>query len=85
MEEQNMTEKYNKIDIIPLWQRIPVFVIALPLLLVVMPIVMVFIAFGIEVGIVVIMLEFLFTGRSKTNSEVTFGITKKETKDESDK
>ena len=85
MEEQNMTENCNKIDIIPIWQRIPIFVIALPLLLVIMPIVMVLIAFGLEVGIVVIMLEFLFTGQSKTNSEVTFGITKKETKDESNK
>lgn len=81
MEEKNITEKDSKIEILPLWNRIIIFVIMLPVLLVMMPIIMLFLAFAFEVGIVVIMVEFLITGESKVDTAVTFG-TEKENKNE---
>ena len=67
MEETIITESVEKNEIVPVWGRIVIFVVGLPLMLLFMPIVMLFIAIAFEVGVVVIMVEFLITGESKTS------------------
>lgn len=71
MEE--LTENINKVERVPVWLRLVVFVLMTPVLLVLMPILMLIIAVGVEIGVIVMMFEFLFTGSSKVNAEVTFG------------
>ena len=49
-------------EICPLYKRIPMFLFGTPIALVFMTILMVLITIGILLGMVVISLEFLFTG-----------------------
>lgn len=71
MEE--LTENINKVERVPVWLRLTIFICMTPILLIVMPVLMLVIAIGLEVGIVVMMFEFLLTGSSKVDAEVTFG------------
>ncbi len=71
MEE--LTKNINNVERVPVWLRLVIFICMTPILLVLMPFFMLVIAIGVEIGIVVMMVEFLFTGKSKTDMEVKFG------------
>lgn len=73
MENKDMADEINKIEVPPIWLRIVTFIFVLPILLVLCPLIMLVIAFAMEVGIVYMMFEFLITGGSKTDFQVTLG------------
>ncbi len=73
MENKDMTDEINKIGVPPIWLRIVTFIFVFPILLVLCPFIMLVIAFALEIGIIYIMFEFLITGGSKTDFQVTFG------------
>ena len=81
MENKDMIDEINKIEVPPVWLRIITFIFVLPILLVLCPFIMLVIAFAMEIGVVYMMFEFLITGGSKTDVEISIG-NKKENKDE---
>lgn len=76
----------DKTEKIPLYMRVPVYIFGTPFMLILTAVASVLISLALICGVFWVMTEFLITGESKVDKEVTFGIENKETtKDEDNK